>query len=285
MRILIVGADGKGSFEMRGRQLGHAIGARVTLSPSPRDFDWADVIVLVKRAAAIWGERARLSGVPVVWDVVDFWKQPDENQTPITDLIVRVFAVRDAIGAKTLIGATEAMATDIGGVCVPHHCRIGLEPAPPRRDVGMLVVGYEGQPKYLGPWRSELEYACADLALHFVVNPPDLRSVDVVVALRGGRSDGDVCRRWKSGVKYANALVAGRPILAQETAGFEDVNPVGLTIDGSIDVRARLVALTAMPLRTEAYQVGVRRAGEFSLQTVARKYRSVIEQAAERAAA
>ncbi len=283
MRILMIGADGKGSFEMRGRQIGHAIGARVTRSPSPRDFSWADVIVLIKRAAMRWGDQAKRSGVPIAWDVVDFWKQPEENQLSIEVLTRRVLEVRDAIGATTLIGATQAMATDIGGVCVPHHCRLDLAPAPPRRDVDRLVVGYEGRVKYLGKWKAELEYACADLGCDFVVNPPDLRAVDVVVALRGGRADGDVCRRWKSGVKYANALVAGRPVLAQMTAGFDDVAPVGLTMDDSIDVRSRLQAL--MSMRAEAYQVAVKRASEFTLATIARQYRAVIGQAIARAAA
>ena len=46
MNVLMVGAGG-GSWQMRGEQLGAAIGARVRLSPTTDDFTWADVVVLV----------------------------------------------------------------------------------------------------------------------------------------------------------------------------------------------------------------------------------------------
>lgn len=284
MRILVVGADSRGSFEMRGRQLGHALGARITINPSSADWKWADAIVLVKRAVSIWGPQAMRTGVPLLWDVVDVWKQPDENQLPVLTLSDRVRATVRTLHITTVVGATGAMAEDIGGVSLPHHCRLDLAPVSPKRE-GTIVVAYEGQPKYLGPWRTELEYACADLGYAFVINPPDLRAVDVVVALRGGRWDGDVCRRWKSGVKYANALVAGKPVLSQPTAGFDDVGPTGLLIDQSIDLRSRLDTLASLSVRMEAYQRARCRASEFSLSTIARRYREIINHTVLRSAA
>lgn len=285
MNVLIVGADGKGSFEMRGKQLGHALGARVTITPTHREWRWADVVILVKRAAIKHAASAKRAKVPLVWDVVDFWEQPTENQTPIEVLRQRVFAIRDAIGVTTLIGATKAMAEDIGGVYLPHQCREGLAPEPPRlTDSRRLVVAYEGRKKYLDRWYSPLERACADLGYSFVINPPDLRDADVVVALRGGRSDGEVCRRWKSGVKYVNALVAGRPVVTQKTAGFDEVRPEGLDIEDPANLLGTLRAV-AQHHRQAAYDKALERAHEFSLSTVARLYRNILADTLMRAAA
>jgi hypothetical protein len=78
MNVLIVG-NGKGSWQIRGEQLGAAIGARVTSYPKAEDWQWADVAVLVKRAGMIYAPLAQAAGVPIVWDAVDFWRQPTDH--------------------------------------------------------------------------------------------------------------------------------------------------------------------------------------------------------------
>lgn len=282
--VLIIGADGKGSFIVRGQQLGAAIGARVTMTPTDRDWAWADVIVLVKRAAVLYGARAAREQKPIVWDVLDFWVQPEENQMPVDRLRQRVRDVRDRFGIATLIGATRAMADAIGGVYLPHHSWPGLAPAAPRRGVSRIVIGYEGRAKYLGSWRRSLEAACALVGMDFVINPDDLRQVDVVVAFRGERWDGEVCRQWKSGVKYVNALVAGRPVLTQPCAGFTEIAPVGQAIERQEDLEAALLAVSGETVRAHAYEVGRQRAEQFSLPTIAAQYRTILASALQVAA-
>lgn len=285
MRILMVGADGKGSFEMRGRQLGHALGARVTLQPSARDWSWADVIVLVKRAAMKWGLQAKRAGAPVIWDVLDFWKQPEENTISLDRLRERIADECKAIGVTTVIGATQAMAQDLNGVYLPHQCIAGLEPAPPRLDPNRtIVVGYHGRAKYLGGWKRRLEQACDELGMVFVVNPVDLRELDVVVALRDGQWDGEVCRRWKSGVKYVNALVAGLPVLTHATSGFAEISPVGAIIERPEALEERLQTVSAPTNRAEAYETARSRAQEFDLFSVANRYREIIQSTVRAAA-
>lgn len=285
MRILIVGADGRGSFEVRGRQMGHAIGARVTTSPSARDWSWADVIVLIKRAAFEWGDQAKRAGAPIVWDALDFWKQPAHNQDTIAELTARAWEVISALGVVTVIGATESMAKALEGVCLPHHSRPGLEPAVPRLHPGHhVVVGYEGCAKYLGSWRAHLETACAELGMTFVVNPPDLRELDVVVAFRGESHDGEVCREWKSGVKYVNALAAGRPVLTQTTAAFDEINPDGLIVTKPEDLHERLLSASSATMRVMAYKTGLRRAKEFSLDAITRRFRGILDETVRSAA-
>lgn len=285
MRILIVGADAKGSFEMRGRQLGNAIGARVTMQPSARDWAWADVIVLVKRAVMAFGLQAKRARVPVIWDVLDFWKQPQENGIDLDVLKQRVTDECAAIGITTVIGATQAMATDLHGVYLPHHCLSGLEAMPPRLDPNRtIVVGYHGRAKYLGAWKQRLEQACENLGMAFVINPVDLRELDVVVALRDGQWDGEVCRRWKSGVKYVNALVAGLPVLAHATSAFDEVGPVGAIVERPETIEERLVTVSSSTNRADAYDLARRRAHEFSLFSVARRYREIIQSTVRAAA-
>lgn len=278
MRILIVGADGRGSFEVRGRQLGQALGARVTTTPSRDDWAWAEVIVLVKHAGIVWGPHARLlTKAPIVWDVLDVWRQPEENQVPVKDLKRRILEVRDVIGATTLIGATEAMAEDLDGVYLPHHSRPGLVPTPPREHAS--VVAYEGTKKYLGGWARALGQSCADRGLTFVINPPDLSQADIIVAFRDGPWDGEVCRRWKSGVKVVNAIAAGRPILMQDCAAWHELPtywcPVedrghGLSLDFLLDHWSKLVH------REAPYRAALEDAPKYTLDAIATRYREIL---------
>ncbi len=282
MKVLIVGSDGRGSWQMRGVQLGAALLARVTLKPTKADWLWADVVVLVKRATIEYRYDTRTATAPLAWDVLDYWDQPEQNDQPAADLARQVFAIRDRFEIATLIGATEAMANDIGGVYLPHHCRIGLTPTPPRDK--SLIVGYDGTKKYLGKWLKSLIAACESLGLEFVIHPPDLREVDVLVSFRDGKWDGDVCRQWKSGVKYVNAICAGRPVLTQPAAAFSELKPVGEAITDPSELVSALERVTSQTMREIAYQDGVKRAASFTVEAVAKQYVAILQNALKVAA-
>lgn len=283
MNILVVGGDTKGAWQMRGVQLGGALGARVTATPRESDWTWADVVVLVKRAAIVWQAAARRVRVPVVWDVLDFWAQPDDNIQPSAVLLQQVRQIQEAAGVSALIGATLAMADDLGGVYLPHHCRLGLQPEAPRREQAS-VVGYDGKRKYLGRWLPALEQACGALGLQFVVNPPDLRAVDALVSFRDGRWDGDVCRRWKSGVKYVNAIAAGRPMLTQECAASVEMGPVGCVIENIDALAYGLESVTSRGMRDAAVEHGRTWATGFTVEAIAGRYVEILQQARRLAA-
>lgn len=278
-RLLIVGV-GSGSWEVRGRQLGGRIGANVTSRPTARDWLSADLCVLVKRAYAEYASTAASYRVPIVWDAVDFWAQPDENVT--TDAVALAKRYLGAITPALTIGATQAMADDMGGVYLPHHARPGLTPAPIRTQA--RVVAYEGTPKYLGTWAKALEIACARLGLAFVINPPDLRAADIIVAFRGERWDGPICRRWKSGVKYVNALSAGRPVLTQASAAQCEIAPHGQVIEQPSELETALSAWMSADARQQAYEDALVRYGAYTLPSVARQYHSILRSALEAAA-
>lgn len=270
-RVLFVGA-GKGSWEVRGRQIGAALQARVTVRPTDEDWRWADAAVLVKGAVVFAHGAPR--EVPLIWDVLDSWRQPQDNQRTPQEHAANIRRIAKQYRIARLIGATRQMAEDIGGVYIPHHARPGLRPTPPRGEA--RVVAYEGTRKYLDVWLNALEAVCRAKRMAFAVNPPSLDAADVVVALRAGKWDGPLCRAWKSGVKYVNALVAGKPVITQACAGADEIKPVGFIVEHPDQLVQALDA--AIGLRDEAHRVALLRAPEFTLEAVAGQYRALVLQ-------
>jgi hypothetical protein len=273
VNVLFIGGS-KASWQMRGRQMAAALGAHATVRPRQQDWEWADVVVLVKSAAETHWKDAAACGKPIVWDVVDVWMQPRDNAQPIPYHVARVQQMAQECGARLLIGATEAMAQDIGGAYLPHHARLDVTPMPPKAEP--TTVAYDGSARYLGTWQPALERACEKVGLRFVVNPPSLADADVLVAFRDAEWDGEVCRRWKSGVKYVNALEAGRPILTQPCAAFEEIAPVGFAFEDQRELEDRLAMLCLRELRHDAYETGRVRAPHFTVDAMARMYRALL---------
>lgn len=264
--------SGKGSWQIRGEQVGTAIGARTVGAPSDDDLRWADVVVLVKRAGAAWAALAQRFKKPIVWDALDFWAQPSDNHaTPeVAQALVRAWIA--AIRPALVLGATEAMAQACGGEYVPHHSRPGLTATPARETVA--TVAYEGNALYLGRWRQRLEAECAQRGWQFVINPTYLGQADLIVALRDGVWDGWICRQWKSGVKLVNAMAAGRPVITQLTAAFSELQPVGTAIEDAHGLRLALDTWADRRLREQAVtQPGARM---FHVEQIAARYRALL---------
>lgn len=223
MNILICG-NGKGSWEMRGIQLGAALGARVTSAPTATDAAWCDVAVLVKKHAAGMAPLFHRCGKPIVWDALDFWSQPAQNGVTEAGALDLLKAQIATIRPTLVIGATQAMARAAAQFCradyLPHHSWAGLVPTPPRETV--QTVAYQGNALYLGRWHGWLTDACQKRGWRFVVNPENLSDADIIVAFRDGPWDGWICREWKSGVKVSNAVAAYRPIIMQNCAAARE---------------------------------------------------------------
>lgn len=272
MNALLVGV-GAGSWDIRGRQLGGAIGARVCVSPTAEDFAWADVVVIVKRAMLHFGGIAKACGKPVVWDALDFWPQPALNSLSSNDAVTLVRNL--AWPGLSLIGATEAMARAIGGTYLPHHAWPGLTPAPAREDV--RIVAYQGGAHYLGRWAGWVADQCAARGWQFVVNPKDLREADILVAFRDGQWDGWICREWKSGVKVVNALSAGRPLICQPSAASREIGADGTVIDSPDELGAALDLWADYDRRSLTAATALDRSLAYRLESVAANYRMVLE--------
>ncbi len=278
MNVLIVG-NGKGSWTMRGLQLGAALGARVTSVPTAADFGWSDVVVLVKRAGAVFATQAHHADRPVVWDALDFWSQPRDHRLTASQATALLHAQIRVIKPALTIGATEAMAQACDGVYLPHHSWAGLSPTPAREVVS--VVGYEGNPGYLGKWGQAVHAECRTRGWSFQINPPDVRTVDLLVAFRDDPWDGWICREWKSGVKLVNAIAAGRPIVTQMSAALRELSPQGLAVmsPGAFlgELHDALDFLSARAQRDLCVLASLRSCGAYRLQAVAQRYRQILE--------
>lgn len=220
MKVLITGKGTSGSWQIRGVQLGAALGARVEPMASAGD---ADVVVGVKRLPEqlLGGLRDR----PLVWDVVDAWPQPEGNDW--SGRFCRQWLHKEVARIKpaAIIAATAKMAEDLREfdlpvLYLPHHHRPGIARNPISETV--RVVGYEGGVDYVRPWQRAIEAACRRIGAMFVINPPALAEVDVVLALRG--STGYAPRNWKSGVKLANAHGSGTPWIGGREAGYLEMS-------------------------------------------------------------
>lgn len=275
MNILILGT-GKGSWAIRGIQLGAALGARVLSDPTEADVKWADVVVLVKRAGLKWSKYVHSLGKPIVWDALDVWQQPRDHRFTEQQACAWLKSQIAAIRPDVTIGATEAMARVVKGVYLPHHGWPGLKPTPPRAEV--RIVGYEGNPTYLGRWGTAIQQACLARGWTFVINPPALSEVDLLVAFRDGQWDGWICRAWKSGVKFVNAICAGRPIITQPCAAVDELEPIGSTIGDPAYLESALDHWARQSARQEAVDVSLKRAADFSVQFIADRYQKILAQ-------
>lgn len=276
MRVLVTGRGTSGSWRIRGEQLGRALGA--TVQPQALDVAAHDLVVLVKRPTPDLVERVHRAGVPLVWDVVDAWPQPDGNdwgrQACMGWLRKQVTDIRPS----AIVAATEAMAVDcvefgLPVLALPHHARPGQAVNPIRPTVRRL--GYEGGVQHLGTWLSWLMAQAASRGWEFVANPPGgLADLDIVVALR--ERTGYAPRNWKSNVKLGNAQATGTPIVCAREAGYRETGDAGIKwADTPDEVRMALDALTSQEARQQA--AAQLRPQAPALETVAVRYAEWLE--------
>ena len=224
MKLLVTGRGTSGSWQIRGVQLGQAIGA--TVQPAALNVAGYDAAVLVKRPSPGLVERLHRARVPIVWDIVDAYPQPAAFGWSRDQCMAWLRAQVAEIKPVALVAATEAMATDCAWLglpvlALPHHSR----PAQALNAIHPEVrrIGYEGADHYLGRWLPLLEAECAHRGWRFIVNPPRLADLDIVVCLRD--SESYAAMRWKSGVKTANAIGSGTPAITGREAGCREIAP------------------------------------------------------------
>lgn len=282
MRLLITGKGGKaGSWAIRAVQMADAIdGAEAVPHASDDAIAWADVVVLVKRAPADLVARIHAAGKPLVYDAVDFWPQPADTRR-----IRTVQQARDAyrahferIAPHGVIAATHQMAADLMPMLetlpqrpwlttIAHHWMPGLVAVEPTEPASL--VAYEGRIQTLGRWRSAIEQACADLGLSFVASPMPVPGADIAVAVRDDDHDGWLTRRWKSGVKGANALARGVPLVALPEAGYLETVPAASLVPVRRPKDIAKALREALAIRRDAYAAGIERRPHLSLKRCA----------------
>jgi hypothetical protein len=218
--MLVTGKGSGGSWQIRGEQLGSAMGARVIANAPPEEIEKADSIYLVKRPTQAIIERK--TGVPLVWDIVDAWPQPEGNSWKRWQVIAHIMQTASRIKPDYLLAATQKMAEDLGpdAYALRHHGRTYYSQNVIREKVS--VVAYEGSAKYLGRWVEKITAECVRRGWVFVVNPKDLTEVDIILALRDFPYKGYATDCWKSNVKLQNAQNSGTPIICAREAGYQE---------------------------------------------------------------
>lgn len=223
VKAVFCGVVEAGAVECRARQIAGQRSnwrAEVGMEIDARD---ADVVVVVK-----WWPKRIETRAPVVWDPLDFWTQPlhDQLADSLPDMRRLFGANLEAHRPDGVIFVTGAMAHDLKpGVTVPtalihHHARPGMAENPIRDRVRMIA--YEGQREYLKEWEAAFERLAQAHDAAFVVNPASLADADLVVAARSKRFRSLMSRRWKSGVKAANAVASGTPAILMREEGCRE---------------------------------------------------------------
>lgn len=270
--ILVTGRGTSGSWRIRGDQLGEAIGA--TVLPSALDVRGYRAAILVKRPSPGLVERLHRAGVPIIWDIVDAYPQPGALTWDRAQCMAWLRTQVAEIKPMALVAATSAMAEDcaelgLPTLWLPHHSRPGVEINPGYLDV--RKVGYEGGDHYLGRWLPLLEQECARRGWRFIVNPPALAGLDIVVALRD--ANGYAARSWKSGVKLANAIGSCTPAIIGHEAGCLELAPLGMTpVDTPAQLGEAMDRLSVADERFRMLRSFAAAAPSLTLESVARDY-------------
>ncbi len=250
--MLVTGRGTSGSWQIRGVQLGKAIGAHVEAEAnSVKGFD---VAVVVKRVRGDLLERLKQRSVPIVWDIVDAWPQPIGNMWNKAECMAWLRAEVKRVRPAAIVAPTIAMLQDcaefsLPAICIPHHARPGLV----RNKINPRVrwVGYEGGANYLGKWAKYLEDHLLPRDVEFVVNPASIDQLDIVVAVR--EQCGYAPMHWKSNVKLANAQGSGTPcILARECGYLETASGGEKWADNEFEMEASIGELWTFTDRLEA---------------------------------
>lgn len=273
-RYLVTGRNRSGSWQIRGEQLGAAIGADAVLRASK--VKGYDLAIVIKRPPADLLTRLRMAHVPIVWDIVDAWPQPDGNSWGKSSCVEWLRSELEAVNPQAIVASTSRMAVDVieAGAKVPvlwlqHHARPNQEVNPIRQRV--MTIGYEGGEQYLGERRTWLETECARRGWNFVINPPSLSQLDIIVAFR--HLIGYAATHWKSNVKLANAQGTGTPCVLAREAGYEETaSGAELWADTPQELREALDTLAPYAVRKERSQKLL--AAAPTLDVIASRYRT-----------
>lgn len=138
LRVCFLGDGVSGSWQMRAAQIADtrpAWEAMATKELRASDVGRFDLFCIVKRFDVAKAEWLRGQGKPVVYDVVDPWKQPDDGEAHSTlPEVVNFFRrMLTPMAVDGVIFPNATMRADLGD-CVPcpthiyHHHRVYQEP-------------------------------------------------------------------------------------------------------------------------------------------------------------
>lgn len=223
VRILYTGRGNSDSWEIRGRQVANAVGADAIPMATESHCRSSGLIIAVKRVPNELLFRIRDSGRQWVWDCVDAWPQGENRLMTRSEAMKWLDDELRRLMPYDVIWPTAAMRSDAGqgGIVIRHHAW-ATQKRNPIRD-RLMVVGYQGNPRYLGSWGRPIKEACLRLGLEFRTQIEQLADVDVCLAVRAPEWSGYTAEKWKPGTKLENAHATGTPIICGFEAGYREI--------------------------------------------------------------
>lgn len=219
MKLLVTGRGTSGSWQIRGKQLGEAIGAHI--APRASNFRGYSPIIVVKRLNDELLGALRQQKRKWIWDMVDCW--PQSQFIPGMARGDAIHWLQQEIQDKrpdAIVFSTHRMLIDSHwagpALVLPHHAwpkytrSITVHP-------DIRFVGYEGSERYLGKWMMLLEEECTHRGWQFHMNQ-GLEGCDIGIALRDPLDYAS--QNWKSNCKLANMQVLGLPAICSPENGY-----------------------------------------------------------------
>ncbi len=289
VRVCFCGLNRGGSWQIRGVQVASArTNWKAIAEPSPRVWDDFDVFCYIKHPDRERMNALKAGGKTVVLDIVDGWRQPEDGLLH-GDLpsARRLFEEKwRGLPVSAWIYPDRTMWEDFRDVApgevLYHHFRPDLLSRPARSKA--LTLAYEGDERFLGPWRGAIETLAKRFGLTFVINPPDLAEMDLGIAARGGEHDSFLARRYKSNVKLANFIGAGVPCLVpSEADAYRETAPEGVRFFSTeAELEQGLGELMNAAERARIKAVFAKTRGAFALETLATEFERFFERVTRR---
>lgn len=269
-KVAFISAKESGAVEMRAKQIASQRENWV-YSTEPTD---ADLHVIVK-----WPGDWEID-TPVIYDCLDFWKQPQESVFYTSEYGARSLwgQVRERVNPDRVIFSNKMMAAYLGeeeDTYFYHHHDPRLKPNEVKKIP--TVVGYMGNHHYLGEWAAAIGKAAQSLGMSFKINP-DPKEIDIGVSMRGTLYRNYLETNFKSNVKLANWYALGVPCLMwpeqsvletmnEEVRLFEDIDSLG----------EQMAELVDYDLRKHISETFVREAETYRIERIASQYETYIE--------
>ncbi len=229
-RVCFVSSAGGGAWEIRGEEIASCRRNWIsTLNLDEININQFDIFVFVKHVRLDWLDRLKAEKKILVYDIVDGWKQPEDDQRLKNISEIKKFFKNKWMpwGIQAFIFPNRKMWEDLKELVptstyIYHRFKPKLKPIAIRKRA--RVVGYTGEERFLNEWRPLIEKACQKRGLKFVVNPWGYRSVDIAFAARGAGYNSYLSTQYKSNVKLANCYGSATPALFHRERGYEETD-------------------------------------------------------------
>ena len=281
-KILFVGLSDAGSFAIRAKQLceahgdGWEYGSLQGAIKFRHDFD---IYCFIKKADRNVIRLLRAGKKIIVYDILDSWRQPQDD--------VRCQNVNDALNLFAqrfmeyrfdgVIFPNYKMLNDfrnleyvINPVHIYHHYWPIIKPIVVKEKPEIL--GYWGDPRFLGEWLPFLVQTAERHGLKFVVKP-DYSQIDIGVAIRGAPYNNYLATNYKSPVKLVNFYAGGIPCILGEEASYKEIANKRVVFANDFNsFKTALARMLRYDVRLAAHEAFIIEKDKFSLSAIIKQY-------------